>query len=682
MVSWLLQTAETVNRFAELGKYVWLITLGSFSIGLIGFIIAGIERRRKKKKEVQTWLNNVSGVLKELGSAMGRDKLHLLLENVVRIAKGSMTLADNPYRLSASNKESVKKAANHLELLLNEGDKDHQEQLSMLQADVNRILQSYHVCIEDIHTVTQLCEKDSFDGMRDVLKNLSASDSLLWAVNAVFDSYSHFDRGSVIQDIVGLAFEDKESLDFEEEMNHLSLRFSKSYLSPMNTGPWVDPGSPGAIYEMAEDYMTQGNLEKSFRLFKQAAAEGHTEALFRLAECYENGVGCLCDEKEAANHYGKAARKGLPIAEFRYGKCFEKGSGCSKDLTHAAFWYWKAANDGYLQAQYELALCYYLGKGVAADHKKGKELLIDTANKGFVSAQLELGKQEIEEGEIIVREQQDDDPSDIRWRKVWSIDSNSFDRAICWLEKAANNECTKAIELISCLYYLNRDLDRAKEWLNKGIQAQSPYCMTLLGAIIDQTTCELFLSSKESADLYEKAAYMGFGCAQGFISFCYALGTGRKKDYSKALPWAEKAIANKYWPAYESLVIHGIESGNYGQAWEYLRISSQVLSPLSFLLLGFFYHSGYGTQTDYERGRYLFDKFREFQLLHRQGIVLPFFRDNPSMANLDDLSLKKWYDDDFIFYYYLLERVNGKVFSPGDWYDSNPEKPEEKKEEG
>lgn len=244
---------ETDKSFAGLGKYAWLIALGSLLIGLISFIIARIETRRKKKKEVQTWLNNVGGVLKELGNSLGREKLHLLLENVVRIAKGSMTLADNPYRLFVSNKESVKNAANHLDLVLNEGDQNHQEQISMLQSEVNRIIQSYYTCFEDINTITQLCEKNSFDEMRDVLKNSSASKSLLWAVNAVFDSYSHFDRGSIIQDIVGLNFEDKDSLDFEEELSNLSHRFSKSYLVSSNTDSWIDHSSPGAVYEMAED---------------------------------------------------------------------------------------------------------------------------------------------------------------------------------------------------------------------------------------------------------------------------------------------------------------------------------------------------------------------------------------------------------------------------------------------
>ena len=662
---------EKIQSLAELGKYVWIIALGSLLIGLISFIIARIETRRKKKKEARTWLNNVGGVLKELGNSMGRDKLDLLLENVVRIAKGSISLADNPYRLFASNKESVKIAANHLNLLLNEGDKSHQEQISMLQADVNRIIQSYYVCFEDINTITQLCENNSFEEMRDVLKNSSASEGLRWAVNAVFDSYSHFDRGSIIQDIVGIIFGDKDTLNFEEELNHLSHRFSKSYLSSLNTDPWINHSSPGAMYEMAEDFLTRGEAERSFQLFQQAAEVDYTEALFRLAECYENGIGCLRDEKEASDYYGKAARKGFPIAEFRYGKCFEKGLGCSKDLTQAAYWYWKAANDGYLEAQYELALCYYVGKGIAQDNEKGKELLIDAANKGFVSAQLELGKREIEEGEIVVQKQQDNDSSDIFWQKVWRVSHENFNRAISWLEMAAKNDCIKAIDLLGCLYYLNRDIENAKDWLRKGVQAQSPYCMTLLGAIMDQTTNELFSSSEESADLYEKAAYLGFGCAQGKLSFCYALGTGRKKDFGKALQWANKAIANKYWPAYESLAVYNIESGNYGQAWEDLRISMQTANPFSFLLIGYFYKMGYGTQTDYEKGRYLFDKFREFQLLHRQGIVIPFFRDNQSMVYIDDLSSKKWYEDDFIFYYYLLERVNGKVFSPGDWYHAN-----------
>ncbi|MBR2084052.1 MAG: sel1 repeat family protein, partial [Muribaculaceae bacterium] len=48
--------------------------------------------------------------------------------------------------------------------------------------------------------------------------------------------------------------------------------------------------------------------------FYQAAAKGHAEAQYRLADCYHHGYGVKKNKQEAINWYQKAANQGYAKA--------------------------------------------------------------------------------------------------------------------------------------------------------------------------------------------------------------------------------------------------------------------------------------------------------------------------------------------------------------------------------
>jgi hypothetical protein len=67
---------------------------------------------------------------------------------------------------------------------------------------------------------------------------------------------------------------------------------------------------------------------------------------------FENGMGLLKSEAQAASWYRKAAEGGNPLAMRLLGSMYERGNGgLKKDKNQALIWYGKAAQLGDSKAQ-------------------------------------------------------------------------------------------------------------------------------------------------------------------------------------------------------------------------------------------------------------------------------------------------------------------------------------------
>jgi len=93
---------------------------------------------------------------------------------------------------------------------------------------------------------------------------------------------------------------------------------------------------------------------------RQAADLGNAEALLKLGEMYEHGLGrdIRQDAAEAARWYRVAADQGHAPAEFKVGLMCMQGSGVVRDPAAAARWYRKAAEQGLAAAQTSLGSMY------------------------------------------------------------------------------------------------------------------------------------------------------------------------------------------------------------------------------------------------------------------------------------------------------------------------------------
>ena len=111
------------------------------------------------------------------------------------------------------------------------------------------------------------------------------------------------------------------------------------------------------------------------RWFRQAALQGNVEAQFHLARLVAKGAkGLKQDFSTALKLYQDAAAKGHAQAMNALGQAYQQGKGTGADPARAAEWYRKAAGQKLADAENNLGMLYLEGKGVARDLSEAFEL--------------------------------------------------------------------------------------------------------------------------------------------------------------------------------------------------------------------------------------------------------------------------------------------------------------------
>lgn len=172
------------------------------------------------------------------------------------------------------------------------------------------------------------------------------------------------------------------------------------------------------LYREGEDYYfgnngREQNYAEAVECYRRAAEQGHPEAQYSLAFCFEKGEGLTANATKAAQWYIKAAEQGHAASQCSIGLMYELGQGVQKDVTVAVKWYRKSAEQGNKYAQCNLGYCLLNGNGV----------------------------------------------------------SQNYDEAVQWFRKAAAQDLARAQDLLGDCYYngfgVQKDLQQAKEWYEK-----------------------------------------------------------------------------------------------------------------------------------------------------------------------------------------------------------------------
>ncbi|MGJ0486947.1 MAG: caspase family protein [Methylomicrobium sp.] len=87
----------------------------------------------------------------------------------------------------------------------------------------------------------------------------------------------------------------------------------------------------------------RANAATSLKIWLPQAQQGDPEAMVKVGEIYEKGLGGMTDPKLAAEWYLKAAEKGSSQAQINLGYLYEKGLGVKQDKATALNWYRKAS---------------------------------------------------------------------------------------------------------------------------------------------------------------------------------------------------------------------------------------------------------------------------------------------------------------------------------------------------
>ncbi|KAI9363648.1 hypothetical protein BD770DRAFT_380096 [Pilaira anomala] len=141
------------------------------------------------------------------------------------------------------------------------------------------------------------------------------------------------------------------------------------------------------------------DLDKAFSLYLQGSKQSHPECTYRVAVCYELGLGTKKDTRSAIMFYRKAANLSSPSAMYKLGLILLNGFlSQSKNPREAIAWFSKAtqlADENNPQSLHELASAYELPDNsipsVIHDLNYARELYSQAAQLGYAPSQFKLG---------------------------------------------------------------------------------------------------------------------------------------------------------------------------------------------------------------------------------------------------------------------------------------------------
>lgn len=256
------------------------------------------------------------------------------------------------------------------------------------------------------------------------------------------------------------------------------------------------------------------------------ADKGDVKAQYQVAEwfCFR-GKKTSTDEysKIAVHWYSKAAIGGLVDAQFKLASCYENGVGVVKTKEEAIVWYDRAASKGWISAREKYIKLKY--NSVVYDSViRYRPSLLYNADKGDTDAQYQLGE----------------------WFNDHHGNSSYRTEAIDWYRKAAKGYNKKAqLKLAESYLYgklTKKDVKEALRWYRLAGNYISALDLYNIGVAYDVGN-GIKMDKVKAVEYYRKAADKGNKMAQYNLGVCYENGTGVDKDIDVAKYWYEKAAA-------------------------------------------------------------------------------------------------------------------------------------------
>merc|ERR1711907_810635 len=128
-------------------------------------------------------------------------------------------------------------------------------------------------------------------------------------------------------------------------------------------------------------------LARASPMIVAASATALTPSMCETANIENLGESAKAQSvRQAHEMYKQAAELGDLDAMYRLGQNYQRGVGTTKDIYHAAELFEAAAERGHAQSMYALAILYMLGQGVDKNIKKAKELVRKSATLGCMQA--------------------------------------------------------------------------------------------------------------------------------------------------------------------------------------------------------------------------------------------------------------------------------------------------------
>ena len=269
----------------------------------------------------------------------------------------------------------------------------------------------------------------------------------------------------------------------------------------------------------------------------------------------------------------KQAESGNQEAQYQLGQLYYNGEKLRKNYRTAFEWFSKAAESGHVVAQRVVAEMYISGKKIGKDHKKAFYWMLCAAMQGDIIAYEQLADMHVNgKGNMQDRE-----------------------KAVEWFRKTTIPEKTEVQYKLGEIFY-STDLDYSKECYKMAASANYPWALYKLGL--------LFLEKEKDineAEYWFQKLYSLDSVDPMIIAWVYL----RQSVIEKAEEWFEKAVVENETNI-GKIVTYYSWFDEYEKQFEWCLRA--VEKGYDYFTLGQLYERGQGTEIDYEKALYWYEK--------------------------------------------------------------------------
>ena len=395
---------------------------------------------------------------------------------------------------------------------------------------------------------------------------------------------------------------------------------------------------------------------------KSLAALGNVEAMYTLGGNYLYGVGVDVDLEQAHSYFMKAAERGLKAAKELMCNVFadngnscelnpeykEKGYDMIKTMCQGAdkgdpralhfrsmfrlsdetddFRFYRAVKDmeqacknDFVPALFSLGVVYHRGNRIKERENEGFIMIRRAAEQEYIPALRYLMGICPEKVYTIIKNMSEKDDADgevfymlSQYYANGTVVEENGQETIRLLEIAAEKKVADACYNLGIAYEygkfgVEKNINKAVEYYEKGVALNAPDCMINLGCILE-TSNEYPNDKKRAFELYSKAAEKEKGYAYNNLGTCYKRGIGTDVNKEKALECYTKAASmgsmEAYWNLYMYYMDEVCTPRDFDKAVEWLKKGDEAGSLNCTYQLTKHIENGDGIEKD--AGKYFF----------------------------------------------------------------------------
>lgn len=317
-------------------------------------------------------------------------------------------------------------------------------------------------------------------------------------------------------------------------------------------------GDAGCMESYARSLEKIGELKQAFRMWQKASAAGSEEGEFKVAYCYDVGLGVRENQVKAnALYHALLEKSPHDAAANNLGYNYLYGLG-TKENNDMAFRYLSiAVQEGSQNALLHLGRCYRYGWGTAPDINEAIRLLKQAAKHGIAAAMWNLG--------FIYYEGERGTPRDVRAAARWWRMGAELGNTDSMFEYGISLRDGEGVR---------RNYRKAVEWWRWGAEHNHVKCIGSLGC-------------------------------------CAFHGKGVKRDYAAAVGYFRRALeldddcVAAYNLAKRLYHGQGVEQ-NYEEALRYFRLSAKQQYADAIGMLGLMYEKGHAVEKNIRKALALY----------------------------------------------------------------------------